>query len=212
MALHPEGEFQVCVEAVRVTQAKSGNLQTEIEFFVDENTKRTAYLSLTDAARTSWVDAALEKLGFNGDFGAPTISEEYYQDYCLTAYCSHDEYKGRPQEKWSLGGGKSNEPAPDDAIRRLNASWKAKHKGPAAKPAGAPKPPPPSAKKPTAPPAKKAKPFGRDEAWEAISELHEKKGAEVDVDTWQSVIDGIGDESTFGEEEWRRVVSDFPPF
>lgn len=218
--LYPEGAHKVCVETCAVTVAGTGNPQFEVRFYVDENTRRTAFLSLTDAARASFVDDTLEKLGFNGDFEKPEINEEFYKDYNLDAYCKHEANdKGVVREKWMVGGGKQNTPADNDLLKKLNASWRAKHKPASAKPGGAPKSPPkappPAGKKagpPPAEPEEQSEPFGKEQAWEAISEALEAKGKEIDVETWHGVIKSIGKESEFGEEEWRRVVAEYPPF
>lgn len=217
-----EGNYQGWVESVATTTSGRGNPQLEIRFCIDEGTRRTIFLSLTDAAREKFVDGVLEQIGFNGDFANPTIAQEFYDDYKLEVYCKHEEYDGKTRERWAISSGDfQNEAAGDDVIARLNASWRATHKperpAPAGKPSAppAPKTPPAKTPPPKAPPAK-SKQFGKDEAWTTIKD---KIGAtrEIDVEEWHATIASVagGNEDKFGEAEWRQVVENYlalPPF
>lgn len=208
--MYDEGEYQGKIETIRVTVAGSGNPQMEVVCFIDDRTRRTVYLPLTDNARAAFVDETLEFCGFNGNFEAPEFSQEFYDDFALPLWCKHDSYRGETKEKWNIsrgGGGSKNEAADNSIIARLNASWKATHKG------GKPSAPPPKPKKSAPPPPKKQDNFGKDEAWAQIAEACAKAGTQPDTDTWQKCIDEVGpDEDQFGPDEWRQVAGSYPPF
>ena len=105
--------------------------------------ERKLYISLTDAAWPYSMDR-LKAIGFNGDFDNPNFSPD-----SVALRCFHEEYEGKPKEKWDIiTAGAEATKADSNTIRTLSAKWKQ-----AAKPAGAPKPPgkpaaPPAAKKP----------------------------------------------------------------
>lgn len=192
-----------------VTEAKSGNLQVELQFSIYEGVDRTVFLPLTDKARESFVDAQLLDLGFNGNFEDPKFREDLYTDG-IDLWLKYETYENKEREKWGISSGGGGTPAPADKLKRLNAQWKAKNGAPP-KPAGRPGAPAPKPAAPSGPPPKKEKPFGKDEAWEAA-----EKGfapAVPDTDQWQAAIDEQGDdEEKFGETEWRAVANKFLKF
>lgn len=215
-----EGDYMGCLAEATTTYAQTGNPQMEIRVWIDETTARTVYLPLTDAARSSWVDATLEFLGFNGKFDEPAFGEKFYEMGGLPLRCVHDTYNGKLKEKWDVNrGGKQNEPAPRDVVARLNADWKSKRGG-GPKPAGAPptRSPAPAARpaSSSAPPARsgpppaksepEAKPFGKDEAWEAWEAEYARDGKPVDTELWHKRVAEFGKEETFGEVQWRKVA------
>lgn len=108
--------------------------------------QRQVDLYLSDGAMPI-TQRQLEPLGFNGDLTNPSLSAEKMNG--IIVYCTHEDYNGKPQERWSLdGGGRKRENVAADAneIRRLNALWRSsKAAGPVA-----PTMPPPAA--PTMPP------------------------------------------------------------
>lgn len=106
-------------------------------------TERTVFMYLSDAA-WPYTSEKLQKLGFNGDFDNPTISQQQ-----VSLELTHESYNGQTKERWSIAGGGSfeAEPAGNDVTRRLNALWKNDNGGPKAKPAGRQAAPP---KKPSA--------------------------------------------------------------
>ena len=64
----------------------------------------------------------LASLSFNGDFKNPKITDDW-----VALECTHDEYLGKPTEKWELAdwGGSSERKAPDDnTLHTLNARYK----------------------------------------------------------------------------------------
>lgn len=208
-----EGDYQGCIETAAVTTARTGTPQMEIGVWVDEQNRRTVYMPLTDTARSTWVDATLEFLGFNGNFADPVFDAKFYEPGELPLRCKHDAYNDKPNEKWEINrGGRTNTPAGRDIVARLNADWKARHGG--AKPGG----PPPA--KPSTPPVRSAPParsnpppaktepktFGKDEAWAAWEEEYAKSGKPVDTELWHLHVAEFGKEETFGETEWRKVA------
>lgn len=153
--LMQSGVYTGRVLTAKTTVARSGNPQMEIECqLTNEDGTETsvivkAYLSLTENARASFVDAKLAEMGFNGDFEQPQFGKEAYEQIELT--CEHDTYQGKTKEKWSLGRGGAA-PAGRDVLNRLNADWRSKN-APSRPPQGRPTPPPasrPFAKAPTA--------------------------------------------------------------
>lgn len=137
------GVYTGRVLTAKVTVARTGNPQMEIECQLtnpdgsDTAVGVKAYLSLTEAARASFVDAKLAEMGFNGDFEAPEFGKEAYEQIELT--CEHDNYQGKKKEKWSLGRGGAA-PAGRDVLNRLNADWRSKN-APSRPPQGRPTPP-----------------------------------------------------------------------
>lgn len=212
--MYDEGNYKGCVEVlVFGLSGKKGTEQMEIRFYLDENTRKSAMLYFTPATEDQSMET-LHALGFNGDFKAPAIAERYYKGYELEVYCKHEDYEGKPVERWNIGGG-GGKPAPDDLAARRSAEFRARFGGNTAPPKKAP----PASSPPKAPPAKSAppppaeKPYGKDEAWAELVGSLAEKGKEVDVKEWQRCIDQVGpDETEFGSDEWKQVVAEYLPF
>lgn len=211
-----EGNYDACVEKILVTTAQSGNPQMEIVVFIDENTRKTIYMPLTEKAMASFVAETLESVGFNGDFGAPAFDPKFYADYCLPVWCKHETYQDKPVERWNISrGGSRNPEAGGDIISRLNAKYRAlAGSKPQTKPTGAPPAPPPrSGPPPAAAPAETEDDFNKDRAWETLAEQASKLGKEVDTKEWHAAIKRVGtNEDDFGPAEWRKVVEEYVPF
>lgn len=102
---------------------------------------RKLYISLTDAAWPYSMDR-LKAIGFDGNFDSPGFGPD-----AVSLRCEHEEYEGKPKEKWDIiTAGAEVTKADTNTVRTLSAKWKS-----AAKPAAAPKP----AGRPTAPPPAK---------------------------------------------------------
>lgn len=72
-------------------------------------------LYLTDAALPN-TKRDLERLGFNGDFETPRLSDENMRR--IAVFAKHDEYKGKPQVRWGVrepGGAKM---AADPSVKK----------------------------------------------------------------------------------------------
>lgn len=108
--------------------------------------ERTVFLYLSDGAMPYTIEK-LDKLGFNGDFARPAISQESQSG--IWVECSHDLYKGKTKEQWNLpheGGSFEPQALTNDAVRALNAKYRQMKGG---KPAAGP---------PQRAPTKQAKP------------------------------------------------------
>lgn len=90
-----------------------------------------SYVFLSDGA---WPhsEKRLKAIGFDGNFDSPKFNCDG-----IALRCEHDNYNGKPKEKWDIdtGGGEVKK-ADDNVIRTLAAKWRS-----AAKPSSAPKPP-----------------------------------------------------------------------
>lgn len=150
----PEGTYHGVIDEAVTSTASTGTPQMVITVglghvlnakgewdMVQGNQNAKVYLYLSDAA-WPFTEEKLKKLGFNGDFGAPKFAETVYTDG-VDVECKHESYQGKTRDKWQFAGGSTVEPAAPDAVRVLNARWKAKTGAPPAKPAGRPAPPPP---------------------------------------------------------------------
>lgn len=212
--MHEEGNYKGCVEMlIYGLSGKKGTEQMEFRFFIDENTRNSAFLYFTPTTEDKSMEI-LNMLGFNGDFKAPVINEIYYKDYELDVYCKHEEYQGETKERWNIGSG-GGKPAPDDIAARRSAEFRArfsrtappaKRETPAesAERAPAPKAPPPkrAPAKPTTPA------YGKEDAFYDISKQLGEVG--VDTDEWNKAIDLVGnDEDEFTAEQWKQVVRNY---
>lgn len=158
------GVYAGRVVSAKTTVAGTGSPQMEVECqLLNEDGSETstvvkAVLSLTDKARSGFVDRKLAEMGFNGDFKDPQFAREVYERIELE--CAHDEWKGKTKEKWSLGRG-GTRPADNDILQRLAADWRAKN-APSRPPAGRPTPPTTPTSRPFAARTPAAKPLGED--------------------------------------------------
>lgn len=218
------GSYTGKVTGVAVTTAKSGNDQMEIECQLLNDGKDTGvfvkvYLPLTESALGSWVDNKLDELGFNNDYTNPAFDATVYESVEL--YCKHDTYEQKTKEKWSIGGGPSNAPAPMDRLQRLNAARRAR-KG-TSRPTGKAAVPARSAPPKSAPPPTEDETptdvWTRDRAWDAWCATCEetKQGSQPDSAQWKkSIAERAADvkrkESAFTSDDWQHVAGQCPPF
>lgn len=211
----------------KVTKAKSGSPQMEVEFLVINvwngsewtpiapGTMRTIYMSLTDDA-WPYSQRKLEALGFNGNFRDPDFGNEAKGEG-VQLLCNHDSYNGKASEKWELAnwGKRENGSAGADVLRTLEARWKSNAAAPA-RPAGRPTPPPArgngTAAKRAAPAAPVAvavapTPETKEDVWAAYCEA---SGDKPDLGAWAKMVAAVEGasgkaESDFAAEEWRQV-------
>ena len=219
------------VQGGKVTKAKSGSPQMEVEFLVINvwngsewtpiapGTMRTIYMSLTDDA-WPYSQRKLEALGFNGNFRDPDFGDEAKGEG-VQLLCNHDSYNGKASEKWELAnwGRKENEAAGADVLRTLEARWKSA--AAPAKPAGRPTPPPARGNgkaatraAPVAAPAATATapetatvPETKEDVWAAYCESSNDK---PDIGAWNKMVAAVEGasgktEADFAAEEWRQV-------
>lgn len=206
--MHPEGDYQVNVEClVYGLSGGKGTEQMEVRFYVDENTRRSAYLYFTDATEDQSMQQ-LADLGWDGDTKEPKIDEKYYTEYCLPMRCEHEEYKGQMRERWRLPGLGGGKPAPDDVASRRAATFRSRFgKSKRPPPAGAPSTPPSSP-----PPADSSPPpednYGKDDAWNSVVDIAGDAGP--NTQTWHSSVSAIGKrEGDFTADDWRQVVANY---
>jgi hypothetical protein len=174
---------------------------------------RRVSIYLSDAAWT-YSERKLEQLGFNGSFRQPDFSDES-KTTGVILNCSHEDYKGKPVEKWEIafgGGGSKLEDMPTDVARVMEAKWRATHGAkptpkPAAKPAAKSAPAPaPAAPPPPAPVPGNG--ITRDEAWSQVIAGHGNNNEDA-LAAWQKAIKKIGkDESAMTAADWFKVAED----
>lgn len=107
--------------------------------------KRTLFMYMSEGA-WPYTQKDLERLGFNGDFDKPELSQRAHEGFEVR--CAHEEYNGKTREKWSLAreGDREKKPLAKDQARVLAARWKTATQ--AAKPATGMPPAPPKAAAP----------------------------------------------------------------
>lgn len=211
--MREQGRYQGNITASVFAAAKNtGSPQFVIEcevFTLDGTPSGTAkvYLSCSDKA-WDYTEPKLKRLGFNGDFEKPEFSNG--QGINLT--CKHEEYQGKQQEKWDLGGGMP-QPAGADVTKTFAARWKSTN-GAAPKPAGRPTPPPPPSA-PAAPTPPPADQMTQEKAWGVFLEYYPTGDCQPQ---WQASIADVVKSSgkpfaKFGHAEWEAVAKSVkPPF
>lgn len=104
--------------------------------------KRTVRLFTSEKAWPHTADK-LQRLGFNGKFDDGMRFSDDIHANGMQVVCRHEEYQGKPQEKWDLPytGGAEHQKAPEQLVRDMEARWKMDTQA-TAKPAGRPAPPP----------------------------------------------------------------------
>lgn len=110
-------------------------------------------LYMVDSCKDS-TTRALEELKFDGNFSEPKYDEKFYGDG-HELYLKNEEYNGKPQERWNIGGifGGSI-PLQSEEVLQMNARWKAWSAKPTSAPKGKPGATAPGATTPPAAPTK----------------------------------------------------------
>jgi hypothetical protein len=104
----------------RITHMANGDKTEE----VPNPDQRTIFMYLSDKAYPYTVDK-LDALGFNGDFGKPALAPEHMAGIWVT--CKHETYDGKLKERFELpGGGIEHKAVTADAIRKINAMYRAR--------------------------------------------------------------------------------------
>lgn len=155
-----EGTYHGVVKDAVLATAKSGSEMVVITWTIGHRwdgqqwvpidpVDRVTRWSLADGAYP-YSEEKMNSLGFQGDFegllnGGAVFSESAYMEG-IALKCEHEEYQGKPQERWELAnwGGGNVQKAGADAARRLSARWKQAHGATQAPPAGRPSAPPAS--------------------------------------------------------------------
>lgn len=210
-----EGQYQGKIVSLKMgSSAKKGTPLVEVEVEIQGHRKRVQWY-LTGASEQYTIEK-LRRIQANLATEPPTYSGD---DFDWT--CKHEDYNGKPQEKWDIAANSGIKPMDDDRRRLLIAKLGSVQPGkPATPPPAAPKPA--SSKPLPRPPAKSspAKPrfADADAAWNELVRVHgEANTEEYMAKEWARVVAAVQskvgrEQDAFTADDWTAVVDSYTPF
>ncbi len=224
MEVRPQGRYKGDLEeAVFGFTEGKGTPEVTLRFGITEGAEPgSAYVRLYLVPKGEPKTAeqiALEQLariGFKGDF--TTMEFDTEKSAGVELVLKHEEYQGKPKEKWSIGGGYMPTQAAPDQARAYNAKWKAMFGAKPSTPPGRPAAPPPASRPapPPPPPDAPSKPViaTKGDAWKAWCAAFNN---EPDTAKWAAAVAEVGRdnemvESQFTAKQWDAVAGMALPF
>lgn len=203
-----EGQYQGKVVSLKLgSSSKKGTPLVEVEVEIQGHRKRVQWY-LTGATEQYTIEK-LRRIRADLSTEPPTFSDD---DFDWT--CKHEDYNGKPQEKWDLAAGSGIKPMDDDRRRLLIAKLGSTQPGKPATPPPAPKPA--ASKPPSRPPSKpspaKPKFADSDAAWAELVRLY----GEPSEKEWNRVIAAVEskvgrEQDAFTADDWTAVVDGYIP-